>query len=107
MKNKQNINCLWYRRMLRIPWVDHVTSTEVLRCIERDRELLDIIKERKTSYLGEIVCNNKYEIFQLIMLSKTGGKRGIQCSKCRGYGTSETGLVFNSIQAFSCNQGQR
>ena len=41
---------MWvYRRMLKISWVDHITNMEVLRRVNKERELLTNIKRRKVS----------------------------------------------------------
>lgn len=66
-----------YRRMLKIPWTAHITNTEVYNRIGRERELLNIIKIRKTSYLGHILRNEKYHVLQLIVKGKIEGKRGL------------------------------
>lgn len=65
------------RRLLKIPWTAHVTNEEVLRRAQCDRELLHIIKQRKTAYLGHIVRGSRYDILKLIMEGKIEGKRGL------------------------------
>jgi len=44
-----------------------------MRIINKDRELLDTIKPRKTAYLGHVIRNERYQFLQLII----EGKRGI------------------------------
>jgi len=63
----------FYRRVLRIPWTARRTNDEVLRIINKYRELLDTIKRRKTAYLGHVIRNERYQFPQLII----EGKRGI------------------------------
>ncbi|CAG9833382.1 unnamed protein product, partial [Diabrotica balteata] len=47
---------MWiHRRMLKTPWTARKTNEEVLRSINKDRELLKTVKHRKMSYLGHIV----------------------------------------------------
>lgn len=65
------------RRMLKISWTDHITNNEVLQRFQKDRELLTIIKRRKTAYFGHILRNKKYKLLQLIMKGKIEGKRGV------------------------------
>ena len=78
MFNKLEAFELWcYRRMLRIPWTARVTNNEVLQKIGGERELLHIIKIRKTTYLGHLLRNEKYELPQLIIEGKLEGKRGL------------------------------
>lgn len=76
--NKLEAFEMWtYRRLLKISWTDRITNEEVLNMMQKERELLNIIKKRKTSYLGHIVRNEKYNILQLILEGKIEGKRGI------------------------------
>lgn len=68
---------MWlHRRMLRIPWVDHVTNTEVLRRANSDRQLITAIKCRKIAYLGHVLRGEKYHLLQTIMKGKIEGRRG-------------------------------
>ncbi|XP_073824763.1 FERM domain containing isoform X3 [Musca autumnalis] len=62
---------MWiYRRILKIPWIAHVSNDEVLRRLNKTRELFDHIKRRKISYLGHIMRNPKYRILQRILQAK-------------------------------------
>jgi hypothetical protein len=68
---------MWlHRRMLKIPWTDMVTNTDVLRRARADRELLSKIKIRKVSYLGHVMRGEKYHLLQLILEGKICGRRG-------------------------------
>lgn len=64
------------RRMLRISWTDHMSNNDVLLRAGVERELLDIVKQRKTSYLGHILRGDRYSIPKLILQGKIEGKRG-------------------------------
>jgi len=76
--NKLETFEMWvYRRVLRIPWTARRTNNEVLRIINKERELLDTIKRQKTAYLGHVIRNKRYQILQLIIEGKIEGKRGI------------------------------
>ncbi|CAG9838969.1 unnamed protein product [Diabrotica balteata] len=67
---------LWcYHKMLRISYMTHKTIAEVLRRMNKERELMLIIKERKTQYFGHIIRNQKYELLQLIIEGKVSSKR--------------------------------
>ena len=55
------------RRMLRISWTEHIKNETVLRRMNADREILGIVKRRKTSYLGYIYRGSRYEFLRLIM----------------------------------------
>lgn len=64
------------RRMLKISWTEHVSNETVLRRMNADREILGIVKRRKTSYLGHIYRSRRYEFLKLIMEGKIEGRRG-------------------------------
>ena len=69
---------MWmYRRMLKISWTDHITNEEVLRRMNKERELLVTVKKRKACYLGHIFRSEKYNLLQLIVQGKVEGRRGI------------------------------
>lgn len=68
---------LWlYRRILRIPWVDHITNDEVLRRMNTTTEIMYLVKRRKLEYLGHVMRNEKYGLLQLIIQGKIDSKRG-------------------------------
>jgi len=86
--NKLEAFEMWvYRRVLRIPWTSRRTNDEVLRIINKDRELLDTIKRRKTAYLGHVIRNERYQFLKLIIEGKIEGKRGIERKKYHGSAT--------------------
>ena len=69
---------MWlYRRVLKISWTERKTNEEVLRLVSRERELFEIIKKRKTTYLGHIMRNEKYRFLQLVIEGKIEGRRGM------------------------------
>lgn len=69
---------MWlYRRMLKIPWTARKTNEEILRMVQRDRELLTTIKRKKAAYLGHVIRNERYHLIRLIIEGKIEGKRGI------------------------------
>ena len=43
-----------YRKVLRIPYVAHVTNTEVFKRIGQERMLLKRVKSRKLKYFGHV-----------------------------------------------------
>lgn len=69
---------MWlYRRILKIPWTEHVTNKDVLERIGKEKELLLTIKSRKLEYLGHIMRNDqRYGLLQLILQGRVKGKRG-------------------------------
>lgn len=69
---------MWlYRRVLKVPWTARLTNEEILRRVDRQRELFETIKKRKTAYLGHIMRNNKYQFLHLLIEGKIEGRRGI------------------------------
>lgn len=76
--NKLEAFEMWlYRRILKIPWTAKMTNEEVLTRVNRERQLFETIKKRKTAYLGHIMRNEKYQFLQLMIEGKIEGKRGI------------------------------
>ncbi|CAG9837549.1 unnamed protein product, partial [Diabrotica balteata] len=69
---------MWiYRRILKISYVDHFTNVEVLQRMRKEKEVLNLVKQRKLEYLGHVMRNEeKYQIFQLVMQSKVFGRIG-------------------------------
>lgn len=59
MNRLQTFEMWLQRRMLRIPWVDHVINTEILRGTNTNRQILRTIKCRKIAYLGHILKGDK------------------------------------------------
>lgn len=59
-----------YRRMLRISWVQRITNLEVLERMEKSKELMLIVKEKKTTYTGHIMRSERYELLRLIIDGK-------------------------------------
>ncbi|CAG9828977.1 unnamed protein product, partial [Diabrotica balteata] len=69
---------LWmYRRILRISWTEKVTNVEVLRRMNKEKEVIFTIQKRKLQYLGHITRGERYELLQIIMQGKIAGKRSI------------------------------
>ena len=62
--------------MLRISWTEHMFNDEVLLRAGVERELLDIVKQRKTSYLGHVLRGDRYSIPKLTIQRKIEGRRG-------------------------------
>lgn len=54
---------------------DHIRN-EVLKRMDMDRELLEIVKKLKTSYLGHIPIHERYSFLQQIMERNIKRKRG-------------------------------
>lgn len=56
--------------------MSHTTNAEVLQRMNKEKELMLLIKKRKTQYFGHIMRNQKYELLQLIIEGKINNKRG-------------------------------
>ncbi|KAI5743314.1 hypothetical protein M8J77_016763 [Diaphorina citri] len=65
-----------YRRMLRISWIYHVSNETVLERMQKQPEIRNTVKQRKTSYLGHILRNPKNELLQTIIKGEIAGRRG-------------------------------
>lgn len=69
---------LWcYRRILKIPWTQRKTNEQVLNIMNKERELLMSIKQRKLEYLGHVMRGPRYELLRLILNGKIEGKKWI------------------------------
>lgn len=69
---------MWfYRRVLRISYVDRITNEECLRRVSKDLELSQEVKVRKLQYLGHVMRGTRYKLLQLIIQGKIIGKRSI------------------------------
>ena len=53
-----------------------MSNDEVLRRAGVERELLSIVKQRKTSYLGHILRGDRYSIPKLTIQGKIEGRQG-------------------------------
>lgn len=53
--------------ILKTPWTDHRTNIMVLQKLNKERELRNIVKIHKISYLGHILKNKKYILPQLVV----------------------------------------
>uniref|UniRef100_A0A8D9FDW1 Uncharacterized protein n=1 Tax=Cacopsylla melanoneura TaxID=428564 RepID=A0A8D9FDW1_9HEMI len=75
-----------YRRILKISWMQKITNVEVLNRMQKEKELLQTIKERKIQYLGHtghILRGEKYALLQLIFQGNIEGKRSRERSRSR------------------------
>uniref|UniRef100_A0A8D8SHV0 Craniofacial development protein 2 n=1 Tax=Cacopsylla melanoneura TaxID=428564 RepID=A0A8D8SHV0_9HEMI len=87
--NKLRAFELWlYRRMLRISWIQKITNAEVLRRMNKEAELVNIIKTRKLQYLGHIMRNeHRYELLQSILQGKILAKEDQDAEESLGWQT--------------------
>ncbi|KAH1028575.1 hypothetical protein HUJ05_001920 [Dendroctonus ponderosae] len=63
-----------YRTILHIALIERVRNTEVLNRIQKNKELMLTIKERKLRYIGHIVRSDEDEILRLIIEEQIQGK---------------------------------
>lgn len=63
-------NVIYYCKILRISWIQHMTNVEILRRLHKDRELLSTLEN-----LGHMLRGPKYRLLQTIMQGKVEGKR--------------------------------
>ena len=76
MRRLESFEMWIYRRILHISWIEHTTNKEVLRRMDKTKEVIFTVKMRKMDYLEHIMRNNKYRLFQLILKGKVDGRRG-------------------------------
>ena len=61
---------------LSILWMDRMAIEEVLKCMNKRSEIINIVKKRKLEYLGHIMRNqNRYGLLLLILQYKIQSKR--------------------------------
>jgi len=63
------------RRFLRISWTKHMSNEEILLRVNAHRQLLDVVKQQETSYLGHISREPEYILLKIILIGKIEGKR--------------------------------
>ena len=64
-----------YMENIEISWIEHTTNEEVLRRMDKTKEVTFTVKMRKMEYLEHIMRNNKYRLLQLILQAKVDGRR--------------------------------
>ena len=66
---------MWfYRRILRISWVDHVSNERVLQRAGARREMLTGIRKRQLRFLGHVMREEQLE--SVCLMGKVDGRRG-------------------------------
>jgi len=107
-ETRRNIEAaeMWfYRRMLRISYMDRITNEEVLNQMERKRELLDTIRERQLKFLGHQV--RKEGIEMLALTGRVEGKRargGQRLTFLQNFDTHPVSLLQSARERTSYKQ---
>ena len=66
---------MWfYRRMLKIPWVDHISNEQVLQRAGARREIMASVRRRQLRFLGHTMREEQLE--SLCVVGKVEGRRG-------------------------------
>ena len=74
LKSKIEAAEMWfYRRMLKISWVDRISNEEVLRRVNMPRTMLKVIRKRQMNFLGHVIRKEKIE--HLCLTGKVEGTR--------------------------------
>ena len=74
MRNRIEAAEMWfYRRMLRISWVAHVTNEEVLRRVGKGRELMATVRERQLRFIGHVMREDDLE--KIVITGRIEGTR--------------------------------
>lgn len=72
------LNCyMWSILLYGVETWTHLNKQEAFEMWHTERELLHLVKIRKTSSRGHMLRNYKYHLPQLIIKRKIEGKRGI------------------------------
>ena len=67
---------MWfYRRLLRVTWIDKRTNESVLEELGTTRNLLKIINQRKLRYVGHALRNKKTDLMTTVLQGKLNAKR--------------------------------
>jgi hypothetical protein len=76
----ERFEVLYWRRMEKITWMDHVRNEEVLHRVEEERNILHTIKRRKADWIGYILLRKC--LVKHIIEGKIGG--GIEVTRIQG-----------------------
>ena len=72
-KRLQSAEMWFYRRMLRVSWIDHISNSEVLSMAGRERKLIQAVRRRQLQFLGHVL--RKQELEDVALTGKIEGKR--------------------------------
>ena len=73
-KRIEALEMWFYRRMLKVSWVDHVSNELVLQRVGAGREMLTCIRKRQLRFLGHVMREEQLE--SLCLMGKVEGRRG-------------------------------
>jgi len=62
-----------WRRMLKIKWTDGITNEEVFQRVKEERILLNILNNRRHSWIGHIIRHNEFMV-NILEGAKSGKK---------------------------------
>jgi hypothetical protein len=85
---------MWcWRRMEKISWTDHVRNKEVLLRVKEQRNILHEISNRKTSWIGHILCRKR--LLQQVIEGKI---KGVIAMKGRRRRRRRLGKLLNDFK---------
>ena len=73
-KRIEALEMWFYRRIMRISWVDHVSNERVLQRAGARREMLTSIRKRQLRFLGHVMREEQLE--SVCLMGKVDGRRG-------------------------------
>lgn len=76
-KRIEALEMYFYRRILRISWMQKISNAEVMHRMNKSPEILSTIKRRKLQYLGHIMRGEKYGLLRVIIEGRIVGKRSV------------------------------
>ena len=67
---------MWlYRRILKVKWIDKISSVKILQWMNKEKEIVHTIKTSKLRYLGHIMRNpQRYQLLQVVLQGKVMGR---------------------------------
>ena len=98
MKKIESFEMWLYRRVLNISWTLRITNEDVLRRINKERELVNTVKARELKYFCHVMRGERYNVLRLIMEGKFAGKRSS--------GRRRTSWLRNLREWFGCTSLQ-
>ena len=86
----------YYRKILKIPWINGVSNEKVLVLADEERTLMKSIRQRQLRFFGHTICEESIE--KLAIEGKVEGKRA-RGRKRLTYMDGLTSVVVGNLRA--------
>ena len=98
---------MWaYRRILRVSWMKKVTNLEILRRIDKWKEIINTEKICKLQYLGHIMRGERYHLLQEILQGKIEGRRSVGRRRISWLDNLKNWFNCSSSELFSASRSK-